>query len=266
LPASAEEHRQHERYPVAVLLHGGCWQLPYDLDYLQPLATQLTRLGFATWNLEYRRLGETGGGWPGTFQDVAAGMDYLRVLADRYPLDIHNVIVIGHSAGGQLALWLTSRGTASSESELYRADPLLPSAVIGLAPITDVIQYARGGGKCNSAAATLLGGSPLRFAERYRALTVAVPADTRVYLLHGSEDRIVPIEASRAFVNARIQTGRHALLKLEPDIDHFDIVDPMAASWSTLGSILAECLPERGTSVNAQGASSSYPLSSQASP
>jgi acetyl esterase/lipase len=83
-------------YPVVVVIHGGCWYSEYDLSYLENFNARLTRLGVATWSLEYRRIGNPGGGWPGTFTDVSRGRDYLRVLARSHPLDLKRVIVIGH--------------------------------------------------------------------------------------------------------------------------------------------------------------------------
>ena len=97
-------------FPVAVIIHGGCWAKGFaTMRMLSPLADALTAKGFATWNIEYRQLGDTGGGWPGTFQDWGAALDHLRVLARTQPLDLKRVIVVGHSAGGHAALWLAAR-------------------------------------------------------------------------------------------------------------------------------------------------------------
>src|SRR5215472_590357 len=97
-------------HPVAIVVHGGFWRNIYGLDYIRPVCDSLTAAGIVTWNLEYRRLGNPGGGWPGTFEDVAAGAEYLRSIAAQFNLDLHRVISIGHSAGGHLALWLASQG------------------------------------------------------------------------------------------------------------------------------------------------------------
>src|ERR1044071_5234016 len=95
--------------PAAIVVHGGFWRSTYGLDYIGPFCEALTASGLATWNLEYRRIGNTGGGWPGTFEDVAAGCDYLLSIAAESNLDLNRVIAIGHSAGGHLAMWLASR-------------------------------------------------------------------------------------------------------------------------------------------------------------
>src|SRR5579872_4131906 len=100
---------QRESYPVVIGIHGGYWRARYGLDYFGHVCAALTAAGIATWNIEYRRLGDDGGGWPGTFEDVALAADALRTVATSYPLDLTRVYAVGHSAGGQLALWLTGR-------------------------------------------------------------------------------------------------------------------------------------------------------------
>jgi acetyl esterase/lipase len=127
-------------HPVVIIVHGGCWVAKLGklddravaLDLLRPIAADLTANGFATWNLEYRRLGNDGGGWPGTFQDIAAGADHLRRIAAKNQLDLTHVVAIGHSAGGHLALWLAARPKLPKSSELYVKDPLLLKGVVDL--------------------------------------------------------------------------------------------------------------------------------------
>src|SRR5262249_34488464 len=97
-------------FPLAVVIHGGCWRARVaTLDSTEPLAEALTHAGVATWNVEYRRVGSPGGGWPGTFLDVGAATDYVKTLAQRYPIDLGRVVVVGHSAGAHLALWVAAR-------------------------------------------------------------------------------------------------------------------------------------------------------------
>src|SRR5262249_25478546 len=95
--------------PVAIIIHGGFWRAAYNLDHIRHLCVALNEAGVATWSLEYRRLGNPGGGWPGTFEDVVAGGKYLQSTTDKYNLDRNRIIALGHSAGGQLALWLASQ-------------------------------------------------------------------------------------------------------------------------------------------------------------
>src|SRR5215831_10892657 len=127
-------------YPVAIVVHGGCWvaKLPnmderaVGMENMRPVAAALTDAGIATWNIEYRRLGNDGGGWPGTFQDVARATDFVRTLARDYELDLARVIAVGHSAGGHLALWLAARGRLAPTSDLYVKDPLRLTGVLDL--------------------------------------------------------------------------------------------------------------------------------------
>ncbi len=96
-------------HPVAIVIHGGFWRAKYDLDYIGHLCAAFTAAGMTTWNIEYRRLGNTGGGWPGTFEDVVRAADHLEKIARDFALDLYRVITVGHSAGGHLALWLATR-------------------------------------------------------------------------------------------------------------------------------------------------------------
>jgi acetyl esterase/lipase len=141
------------------------------LDNIRPFAAALTEAGIATWNIEYRRLGNEGGGWPGTFQDVAAATDVLRSLARDHPLDLTRVVAVGHSSGGHLAMWLAARQKIPPTSDLYVADPLRLRGVVDLDGPVDlkaVIPFQERA--CGAPVITqLLGGSPETQAARYRA-------------------------------------------------------------------------------------------------
>ncbi len=117
-------------HPLVVVIHGGCWRSQYDLRHISSASAALTRAGFATWTLEYRRIGNPGGGWPGTFRDVTQGVDYVRTLAQSFPLDTGRVVLLGHSAGGHLALWLAARPNLSRESPLSSPAPLPVRGVV----------------------------------------------------------------------------------------------------------------------------------------
>src|SRR5215475_9605461 len=106
-------------YPVAIVIHGGCWMAEYGLSYMGHLSAGLTEAGVATWSVEYRRVGNSGGGWPGTFEDVSRAADHLRKISKQYNLDIDRVIAVGHSAGGHLALWLAARKSLPKGSPVY---------------------------------------------------------------------------------------------------------------------------------------------------
>ena len=124
-------------WPVVALLHGGFWRAERTLELMRPLAADLAGRGFAAWNLEYRRVGQPGGGWPGTCEDVAAGLDHLAGLAGRAPLDLDRLVVAGHSAGGHLALWSAAR--AGLPPGAPGAAPLVvPWLAVSLAGVCDL--------------------------------------------------------------------------------------------------------------------------------
>ncbi|MGH8590115.1 MAG: alpha/beta hydrolase, partial [Gammaproteobacteria bacterium] len=120
-------------FPIAIVIHGGCWMKFADLQNTAPLSDALRHAGIATWNIEYHRVDNTGGGWPGTFNDVAAAADHVKTIAKTYELDLTQVIVIGHSAGGHLALWLAARHRLPKNSPLYVEKPLPIRGAINLA-------------------------------------------------------------------------------------------------------------------------------------
>src|SRR5215471_72121 len=117
-------------HPVVALVHGGCWLADYDHMHVESAADALCARGAGVWSIEYRRLGQDGGGWPGTFRDVAAGLDHLRVLAPRHRLDLGRVVAVGHSAGGHLALWLAARRKLGASSDLFVANPIAVAGVV----------------------------------------------------------------------------------------------------------------------------------------
>ena len=248
LPKSSGPH------PVAVVIHGGCWLSEYNLDYVASLCAELTRVGVATWSLEYRRIGDPGGGWPGTFEDVAHGIDHLRTLADTYPLDLNRVVVLGHSAGGQLALLLAARRRLPRESPLYSANPLPIQGVVSLAGVTDM-RYFAVKGLCAAAASRLLGGSPSEVPSRYRqtspinGLPLAVPQR----LIHGALDRIVPLALVRRYATAARKSGDDVKLPVLEEAGHFELIAPQSSAWSTVREAILSLL-------NLGGATHSPPL------
>lgn len=234
-------------HPVAVLVHGGCWLKDYDYQYFTHLGYALTELGYATWTIEYRRLGDEGGGWPHTFTDVALATDHLRRVALSYPLDLQKVVTIGHSAGGQLALWLAARHKLPQGSELHSANPLPIKAVIGLAPITDLDTYRVGPrDSCNASVERLLGGSPAKYPQRYlHASPMALlPLGVPQWLIQGGRDPIVPIESVQHYASsARVRGDRVKLLK-QIHAGHFEPAMPELKTWEDLKLALSEALQD----------------------
>lgn len=225
-------------HPVAILLHGGCWRAEYDLQHVAPVAAALTRAGFATWTVEYRRIGNDGGGWPGTLDDAGAAADHLRTLAGEHPLDLTRVVAVGHSAGGHLALWLAARRNLPQSSARFRSDPLPLRGVIGLAAISDLRDYAAGSGNCNAATLELLGGTPAEQPERYAEASPIelLPLRVPVRLVHGTADAIVPLAQSERFAARAIERGDDARVVRIDGAGHFDVIAPFSPAWRQVES------------------------------
>jgi acetyl esterase/lipase len=207
-------------HPIVIVIHGGFWRAKYDLEYIRPVCEALRKSGIATWNLEYRRLGNPGGGWTGTLDDVAAGADHLISIAPQFPLDSKRLVVIGHSAGGHLALWLAGRNRSIT-------------GAITLAGVLD-LQRAWELRLSNTVVAEFLGGSPSDFPDRYKFASPIerLPLGISQRLFHGTADDNVPIEISERYARAAQSHGDDVtLVKLE-GAGHFEVVDPRTKEFA----------------------------------
>jgi acetyl esterase/lipase len=228
-------------FPVMVVIHGGCWQNAFDYIYMTRLAEWLTEHGVASWTVEYRRLGDPGGGWPGTFLDVAAATDALRKIAAKSRLDLKQVYAGGHSAGGQLALWLASRAKLPESSELYRKDPVAIRGVLGLAAIANLETYRIGPpNSCHSSVEPLLGGGPDKVRSRYAETSPSqrLPLDVTQIFIQGEKDPIVEAATVRAYVEAAKKSGDHAVILHLPDAGHFETCVPLPPTKSVFEDAL----------------------------
>jgi acetyl esterase/lipase len=229
LPANTGSH------PVVILIHGGFWHRPYDYTLMTGLADDLAQRGIAAWNIEYRRIGDAGGGWPGTMLDVAQATDFVRSLAPSHNLDLNRVVPIGHSAGGHLALWLAARHNIPENSELTPAknNPLSLLGIISLAGVSD-LQMSTRMNLGNGAGAELLGGSPEQVPERYRAASPAalLPLHVRQVLVHGTADDRVPYEMSDVYMKDAQAAGDNISLITLDGVDHFALIDPASEAWA----------------------------------
>lgn len=220
------------RTGVVVIIHGGFWRSQYTLDLGVPLAEDLSSRGFACWNLEYRRVGN-GGGWPQTFEDVAAGIDLLASAAEEHSLDTSTTTALGHSAGGHLAVWAAGRSFLPVDA---------PGGGVPAVPLTGVVsqsgvlnlQRAHEERLGNGAVRDFLGepdGEKFRLADPMTATPLAVP----VLALHGKEDTTVPLGQSQSYVDAARAAGAQAELVQIPG-DHFAMITPGTAAWTQVAA------------------------------
>ncbi len=223
-------------FPLLFVIHGGFWQSAYDLSHIGHVCTALTREGVITCNLEYRRLGDPGGGWPGTFLDIGLATDHiLETISSDPRVDAARTAVLGHSAGAHLALWLVSRHRIPKASPLYSAQKYhLPSA-ISLAGVCD-LRTAWNQQLGNGVVARLMGGTPEQYPDRFDAGSPIelLPNGSKQVLIHGTADDVVPVSQSEKFVERDQQLGdRPTLVKLK-GVGHFELIDPESDAWSNV--------------------------------
>lgn len=213
LPAGAGPH------PTVIFVHGGFWRNAYNLDHAGHICAALTRAGAATWNLEYRRIGDAGGGWPGTLDDVLLGAEHIKAIAPRHGLDLRRVVACGHSAGGQLALWLAAQMAVDLRG------------VIPLAAVSDLrrawaLQLSGGVVK------QFLGATPEQAPQRYASTSPIelLPISVPQRMVHGTADQIVPFDMSERFVK---QSRNSKLIPLQ-GAGHFELIDPRVREFETV--------------------------------
>jgi len=218
-------------HPVVVFIHGGCWLSQYNLKYAGHLGAALAEAGVASWNIEYRRVGDTGGGWPGTFEDVASGVDYVQTLAKTYPLDLNRVIVAGHSAGGHLALWIAARNNLPKDHPLYPKKPVPLRGVVSIAGVADLRETVVA---CGDAIEKLMGGAPGDQASRYSQASPIdlLPLGVKQIIVHGEVDKTVPLTMATEYAEAAKKKGDDVKLVVIEKAAHFEVVDPKSFAWA----------------------------------
>jgi dienelactone hydrolase len=210
-------------FPVAVLIHGGCWTTMEDLSGMAPLADLLAQRGIATWNIEYRRHGDPGGGWPGTLEDVGAGIDHLRKLGKRHPIDLKRIAIVGHSSGAHLALWGAAR--PKLRDKIAGRNPLRPLSAVaidGPGHLKSLIGPDEQ--VCGKAAIVpFMGGTPEQKPDAYRAAT---PAD---HLPLGVRQLLVKAELApfmEPYEKAAVGAGDTVKVLTPKGADHFNLITP----------------------------------------
>lgn len=222
-------------HPVVVTIHGGYWRARYGKRLMKAVAADLVRRGHAAWNIEYRRLGRgQGGGWPATFDDVAAAIDHLATLGDPR-LDISSVSAIGHSAGGQLALWAAGR----------QRPAVAIRRVVAQSAVCDLTA-------AGEPAHALVGGAPDEVPERYAAADpmLRLPLGVPVLLVHGADDETVSLRRSRRYAAAARAAGDPVQI-VEPSPGHHRVhIDPRSEAWR----LAAEWVTSRRSAQGGQSA------------
>jgi acetyl esterase/lipase len=235
-----------EHLPVVVVLHGGFWRSKYGIDLAEPLAADLAKYGVAAAAVEYRRVG-AGGGWPTTLADVARAVDHLATAGQYVAegrLQLDRVAAVGHSAGGQLATWLTHRrslrsGTAGSVTPTTHFQSMI--GAVSQAGVLDLVGASREH-LGNGAVDDLMQGSAGSVPQRYHhASPLAHVGDgARIVCVHGDADDVVPLSQSQRYVDAAVLAGDPVRLVTLPGVGHMELVDVGNQAWATCRDALLQ--------------------------
>ncbi len=234
----------HGPFPVAIIIHGGCFTTGFaTLSYMAPIASALTQKGIATWNIEYRQVGDAGGGWPGSYLDWAAATDHIRDLAKTYPLDLKRVIVVGHSAGATAALWVAGRNSLALNSEIRGGDPLPLVATIAIDGPADLAAWIGTDATiCGKpVVAPLLGGTPQDVPSRYAQGNPYSLLPLRVAQVLISSSVLSESDADAYKQHAAAKANRVTVLALH-DAGHFDMLAPGNAAWGKVEQLILDSI------------------------
>ena len=219
-------------HPVVVMIHGGCWEASVaNHSYLNYAAEDLRKRGIAVWNIEYRAADQKGGGYPGTYQDVGAAIDRLAIEAPHAGITMKRVIVMGHSAGGQLALWSAARYKLPSSSPLHWAAPQPISGVVDIAGIPDLQRDTETA--CGAKVLKEMAGSPTKARpDVYSDTSPAelLPLGVPQVVIHGAQDTTVPPAVGQRYAAAAQALGDHVEVKTPPG-GHVEEVTPGQPAW-----------------------------------
>jgi len=228
-------------HPTAIMVHGGCWQTDIaDRTIMSWIAADLAGRGVAVWNIDYRGVDRPGGGYPGTFQDVAAAADALRVHAARYKLDLRRLVATGHSAGGHLALWLAARPRLAEGSPLRTAaDPISIRAVVSLGGLPDLEEAARppGSGCGTEVIGRLTSGN---FADT--SVPRLAPLGLPQVLINGRQDRIIPLAYVEGYASPMRAAGDDVRVRMIDATGHVELIAPESRAWAAAAEEILRAL------------------------
>jgi acetyl esterase/lipase len=238
-------------HPVAVVIHGGCWTSFVGLDFNNDMSDALAKVGIATWNIEYRRTQDPGGGYPNTLIDVGMAVDKLRALAPIHDLKLDRVITVGHSAGGHLGVWVGARHLFPVGHPLRGPDPLPLHAAVALAGIMNLAEYWNIN-ICGEFVDDFMGGTPDEIPERYAEASPSelLPIGLDTILVQGTKDDIVPPELAEHYrADAQAAGDHHVKLQKIHDADHFAVINPTSPAWPKVQRAILkalDCSPRTG--------------------
>lgn len=228
-------------FPLVVFFHGGWWKSKYDLEYAGHLCAALKSMRIAVWSVEYRRVGETGGGWPMTFEDAAAGLEFVATLAESYSIDLERVITMGHSAGGHLAFWTAGKGRIEVGEMKLPVPRIKLVGAIALAGAVDLRMTMDLAGEelfahDRDEICALMGGAPKVVPERY---AVGNPGDLLPFgipqiLIQGTEEDQIPPGLPAGWAKAAGEAGDDVTVEMIAGADHMDVVDPESKAWEVV--------------------------------
>ena len=231
-------------FPMLFVVHGGFWQSVYDLSHIGHFCAAFTSEGIITCNIEYRRIGNAGGGWPVTFQDISlATRNILESMSNDSRFDRARTAIVGHSAGGHLALWLAGSHRINRDSSLHDDRKQEIGGAISLAGVSD-LRLAWRQRLGHGIVTRLMGGTPDEYPERYNAGSPIelLPTGARQVLVHGAADDIVPVSQSEAYVQRAEKLGdRSTLVKLD-GTGHFELIDPESKAWPSVARAVLSLL------------------------
>ena len=232
LPKGAGPHR------TLVVIHGGCWlaNLP-GTELMAYLAEDLRQHGYAVWNIDYRRIGDDGGGYPGTFRDVGAAIDKLRDIAPANKLDLTKLVAIGHSAGGHLAAWGAARRLLRKNLPVYMPVPLAITGVVSLAGINDLAAYReKGPAACGGPSTIDALVDAKRKGDLYADTSPAalLPLGIKQAVISGALDKIVPPRFGEDYAAAVVKNGEVVKEITIPNAGHFELIDPTSDAWKII--------------------------------